>query len=295
MTGSDQARGIASAAIPDSGKILSPARRRRKSHSSSPGSWFTRTVAWIVLTLLVVPLVILVGASFSSVDYVTFPPEGFSFKWYHQFFKDPVFVDGLVLSGQIAVLASLFATILGFPAAYILVRKNFPGRQAAWSLFLAPLLVPQIILGVALLRFFTVIGLANTFIGLLIAHTIAVMPFVIRTVGASLTTIDPRVEEAASDLGASRLEVLALVTAPMVKGGLIAGALLAFIMSWVDVEVSIFLSVTGGYTLPVVLYNFIEYSITPVVVAAAAIAIYVAILLVLLVDRVFGVNNATRI
>jgi putative spermidine/putrescine transport system permease protein len=295
MAPNEQARSVNSVTIPDAGESHHVAGRRRRVSSGNLGSWLARAVSWVVLALLVMPLVILVGASFSSVDYVTFPPEGFSLKWYRQFFDDPVFVDGLVLSGQIAVLASFFATILGFPAAYVLIRNDFPGRQAAWNLFLSPLLVPQIILGVALLSFFTIIGLANTFVGLLIAHTIAVMPFVIRTVGASLVTIDPRVEEAAADLGASRIEVLALITAPMVKGGLIAGALLAFIMSWVDVEVAIFLSVTGGYTLPVVMYNFMEYSITPVVVAAAAIAIYVAILLVLLVDRVVGVNNAARI
>jgi putative spermidine/putrescine transport system permease protein len=146
-----------------------------------------------------------------------------------------------------------------------------------------------------LLQVFSALGMATTFPGLLLAHTVAVIPYVVRTVGASLLTIDPSVEEAAADLGASRLEVLTLVVAPMIKGGLLAGALFAFIMSWVNVEISIFLSVTGGYTLPVVLFNLLEYSITTVVVAAASIGIYVALILVILVDWIVGIDSASKL
>ena len=155
--------------------------------------------------------------------------------------------------------------------------------------------MPQIILGVALLQVFTAMGVATSFTGLLLAHTVAVVPYVVRTVWASLVGIDPNIEEAAADLGASRLQVLTLVVAPVIKGGLLAGALFAFIMSWVNVEISILLSVTGGYTLPVMLFNFIEYSITTVVVAAASIAIYIALLLVLLVDWIVGIDSASKL
>jgi putative spermidine/putrescine transport system permease protein len=267
----------------------------RKAGATSAGILLIRLAAWLVLGLLLAPLIVLVGASFSSVDYVSFPPRGFSLQWYEKFFADPAFVNSLILSAKIALAASLLATLLGFPAAYILVRERFPGRRLAWTLLLSPLLVPQIILGVALLQIFTAVGLATSFTGLLLAHTVAVVPYVVRTVGASLVGIDPSIEEAAADLGASRLEILALVVAPIIKGGLLAGALFAFIMSWVNVEISIFLSVTGGYTLPVVLFNFIEYSITTVVVAAASIAIYVALILVLMVDAIVGIDSASKL
>lgn len=259
------------------------------------GRWSISIVAWLVLASLLAPLIVLVGASFSEVDYVVFPPKGFSLKWYQAFFADRVFVGSLILSTQVAFAAAALATLLGFPAAYVLVRKQFPGRRFAWSLFLSPLLVPQIILGVALLQLFSALGIATTFIGLLVAHVVAVMPYVIRTVGAALVSIDPRVEEAAADLGANRWQMMALVVAPMVKGGLLAGALFAFIMSWVNVEISIFLGVTGGYTLPVVLFNFVEYSMTTVIVAAASIAIYVALLLVVLIDRIVGIHTASKL
>jgi putative spermidine/putrescine transport system permease protein len=254
-----------------------------------------KTIAWLVLLLLLLPLVVLIGASFADVDYVTFPPVGFSFKWYAAFFNDPAFLNSLILSGKIAIASAFAATVLGFPAAYVLVRKRFPGQALAWNLFLSPLLVPQIILGVALLQFFTMLGIATSFAGLLLAHIVAVIPYVIRTVGASLLTVDPSIEEAAADLGATKIQILVLVVAPVAKGGVVAGALFAFIMSWVNVEISIFLSVTGGYTLPVVLFNYLEYSITTVVVAAASIAIYVAIILVLIIDRIIGIGSASKL
>lgn len=271
-----------------------PVSRARARAREGVGVLAIRVFAMAVLAVLLAPLVVLVGASFSAVDYVSFPPKGFSLQWYGKFFTDPAFVNALILSFEIAVAASLIATLIGFPAAYVLVRKSFPGRQLVWTLLLSPLLVPQIILGVALLQVFSILGMATSFVGLLLAHVVSVIPYVLRTVGASLQLVDRSIEEAAADLGATRLEVLTLVVAPMIKGGLVTGALFAFIMSWVNVEISIFLSVTGGYTLPVVLFNFIEYSITTVVVVAASVAIYVALALVLIVDRIVGIDSAAR-
>jgi putative spermidine/putrescine transport system permease protein len=263
--------------------------------SETFGRWLIRLVAWAILFFLVAPLVILIGASFSTLDYVSFPPRGFTLSWYVRFFEDPAFLNSFILSLEIAAGAALVATVIGFPAAYTLVRKSFPGRDALLNFFLAPLLVPQIILGVSLLHFLTLIGLGTSLVGLLAAHAIAVMPYVIRTVSAALVNTDPRIEEAAADLGAVRWEVLLLVVAPAVKGGLIAGALFAFIMSWINVEISIFLGGPGRYTLPVILFNFMEYSITTIVVTAASIAIIVSAVMVLLVDRIVGISAVSKV
>ena len=262
---------------------------------STAGHWAIRLVAWAILLFLLLPLVILIGASFSTLNYVAFPPTGFTFDWYVRFYEDPVFFDSFLFSIRLAFAASLVSALLGFPAAYILVRKRFPGRDAVLNFFLSPLLVPQIILGVSLLNFLTMLGLARTFLGILAAHTVAVLPYVIRTVTAALVNTDPHIEEAAADLGATRWEVLALVVAPIVKGGLIAGTLFAFIMSWINVEISIFLGVTGSYTLPVILFNFMEYSITTIVVAAASVAIFVSVVMVLIVDRFVGISSISKI
>jgi putative spermidine/putrescine transport system permease protein len=132
-------------------------------------------------------------------------------------------------------------------------------------------------------------------LGLIMAHIVAVLPYVIRTVGAALSTVHRNVEEAAADLGANQLEVLALVVVPMIKGGVLAGALFALIMSWINVEISIFITTTGTYTLPVLLYNYMEYSLTPVVVVAASVSILVAVALVAIIDRFIGLSSAMRL
>jgi len=259
------------------------------------GLWAIRLWSYAVFFFLVAPLVVLVGASFASEGYVQFPPRDLSLTWYREFLRDATFVRAILLSGQLALASAVLATIIGFLASYVLVRKRFVGRRIIWSLLLSPLILPQIVLGVALLQFFTMLGAANTFVGLLCAHVVSVLPYVIRTVGAALLTVDVRIEEAAADLGANTLVTLGFVVAPMVKGAMIAAGLFAFIMSWINVEISIFLSSTGLYPLPVVLYNFMEYSITTLVVAAAAIGIYVAVALVVLVDVTIGLHRATRI
>jgi putative spermidine/putrescine transport system permease protein len=272
--------------------------RQRRSHRAGIGRlgyWALRIHAWFVFAFLLLPLAVLITSSFAGESYVVFPPRAFSIDGYITFFSDAGFLYSLLLSLELAASASAIASVIGFLAAHVLVRRRFRGREFLSGFFLSPLILPQIIIGVALLQLFTFLGLATSFIGLLIAHVVSVIPYVIRTVGAALEGIDPRVEEAAADLGASPIETLALVVLPMVRGGALAGALFAFIMSWINVEISIFLGATGTYTLPVVLYNYMEYSITTAVVAAACIGIYVAVALVIVIDRAIGLDTAAKL
>jgi putative spermidine/putrescine transport system permease protein len=275
----------------DVAEQASPQRSMRR----SGGTILIRIIAYIVIAVLVAPLVVIIGASFAQSNYVEFPPKALSLRWYAAFFADDSFLSAFWLSGEVAALAALCATVLGLPASFVLVRRQFPGRSLLWQLLLSPLVLPQIVLGLALLQMFALFGLSTSFLGLVIAHTVAVVPYVVRTTSAALLNIDPRIEEAAADLGAGQLTTITLVVAPMIKGGVLAGALFAFIMSWINVEISIFLSATGSYTLPVLLYNFLEYSITTVVIVAAAMGIYVAVALVLLIDRFIGIDTAAKL
>lgn len=259
------------------------------------GAVVIRAFSYLVIAVLVAPLVVIIGASFSQNAYIDFPPKSLSLRWYAAFFADDNFLAAFRLSGEVAVLASLGATVLGLPASFVLVRRRFPGWSVLWQLLLSPLILPQIVLGIALLQMFSLLGLGTSVLGLVVAHIVAVVPYVIRTTSAALLNIDPRIDEAAADLGANQLTTIALVVAPMIKGGVLAGALFAFIMSWINVEISIFLSATGSYTLPVLLYNFLEYSITTVVIVAAAMGIYVAVALVLLIDRFVGIDTAVKL
>ena len=274
---------------------LRAAPRANTSGIGRVGQIAVGTVSIVILFALLAPMIVLLVMSFSSADFVIFPPPGFSLKWYEKFFQMSDFLGAFLTSFEVAIAASFGATLLGVPAAYALVRYRFQGRGVLNAIFLSPLMFPQIIVGVGLLQLYTWLGAANTVLGMIMGHIVAVLPYVIRTVGAALSTVHRNVEEAAADLGANQLEVLALVVVPMIKGGVLAGALFALIMSWINVEISIFISTTGTYTLPVLLYNYMEYSLTPIVVVAASVSILVAIALVAIIDRFIGLSSAMRL
>ena len=281
--------------------VATLAARRRKSTRLNTsgiggvGQAALRATSAMVLLILLGPMIVLVIMSFSGADYVVFPPAGFGLKWYYRFFTSPDFMFAFLTSIQVAIAASAGATLLGIPAAYVLVRRRFPGKGMLEGIFLAPLMVPQIIVGAGLLQLYAWWGTANTVVGLIAAHIVVVLPYVIRTVGGALSTVDPHVEEAAADLGANQFQVLTLIVVPMIKGGVLAGALFSLIMSWINVEISIFLSATGTYTLPVLLYNYMEYSLTPIVIVASSVSIFVTVLLVAIIDRTIGLHTATRL
>jgi putative spermidine/putrescine transport system permease protein len=157
---------------------------------------------------------------------------------------------------------------------------------------LSPLVLPTIVIGVAILQFAAAIGLPRSFFALLVGHVVIVIPYVMRTSLASLTGLDPSFEEAAQDLGANAAQTFFLVTLPQIKPGVIAGGLFAFIISWINVEVSIFNSTPLQVTLPVKIFNYVQFTVDPMVAAVSAVTIYVAVLAVVLLDAVIGVEKA---
>jgi putative spermidine/putrescine transport system permease protein len=184
------------------------------------------------------------------------------------------------------------ALLLGVPAALIFARKQFPGSRALSALFLSPLVLPTIVLGVAILQYASALGFARTFWALFVGHVVLVTPYVIRTSLASLSGIEPVHEEAAQDLGATGVQTFFLVTLPQIKPGVIAGALFAFINSWINVEVSIFNSTAQLVTIPVKLFNYIQFNIDPTLAAVSAATIYIAIVVVVAIDLTVGIEKA---
>ena len=160
------------------------------------------------------------------------------------------------------------------------------------AVFLSPLVLPTIVLGVAILQYASWLGFARTFSALLVGHVVLVTPYVIRTALASLSGMDPGLEEAAQDLGATPTETFFLVTLPLIKPGIVAGALFAFINSWINVEVSIFNSTSQLTTIPVKLFNYIQFNIDPRLAAVSAVTIYFAVLIVLAIDFFVGIERA---
>lgn len=247
----------------------------------------------VVLAFLALPLVVVIAISFTATEYLTFPPQGLTWRWYWNVIGDPTFIEAFIVSGYLAAGATMAALVLGVPAALVFARKTFPGSRALNAIFLSPLVLPTIVLGAAILQFASALGFARSFTALLFGHIVLVTPYVLRTTLASLSNMDPALEEAAQDLGATPTRAFFLVTLPQIKPGVIAGAIFAFINSWINVEVSIFNSTAQLVTIPVKLFNYIQFNIDPTLAAVSATTIYVAILVVVAIDLAVGIEKAT--
>jgi putative spermidine/putrescine transport system permease protein len=169
---------------------------------------------------------------------------------------------------------------------------QFPGRRALSALLFSPLILPAIVMGAAILQYASALGFARTFGAVLVGHAVIVIPYVVRTTLAALVGFDPSLEEAARDLGDSGLGAFFRITLPLIKPGVIAGALFAVIISWINVELSMFNTTAELMTIPVKLFNYIQYSVDPMIAAVSAGTIYVAIVVVVMLDLTVGIDKA---
>jgi putative spermidine/putrescine transport system permease protein len=255
------------------------------------GGLLLRGLAVLALAYLLLPIVVIVGASFTTSEFLTFPPRGFTLRWYERFFGAPGWVESFTLSLQLAAVTTLAATAVGVPAALALARHAFPGQRWLSSLFLSPLVLPQVVLGVGLLQYLSLAGIARTFTAILVGHVLLTIPYTIRSVMATLAGFDPTLEEAAADLGASPLVTLLTVTLPLIKGGVVAGALFAFVISWTNVEVTMFFTTSRLNPLPVNIMNYIAYTMDPLVAAISAASVYVSFVVLLLIEATVGLDR----
>jgi len=243
------------------------------------------------LAFLLIPLLIIIAVSVTQTEYLAFPPVGFTFRWYIEFIGDAEYVRPFVTSGVLAVIATAFALVLGVPCALALERSRLQGRKILAALFLSPLILPGIVVGAGILQLAGATGWSRSFAALLAGHVAIITPYIIRTTLASLADVGSSSEEAARDLGATALEAFFLVTLPTIKPGIIAGALFAAIISWVNVEVSIFNTTAELMTLPVKLFNDVQFQLGPVISAVSSATILLAVVIVVVIDLVFGLDR----
>jgi putative spermidine/putrescine transport system permease protein len=255
------------------------------------GGLILRALAILTLGYLLLPIVVIIGASFTASDFLTFPPRGFTLRWYARFFTTPGWVDSFTLSLQLAGATTLLATVVGVPAALALARHAVPGHRTLSALFLSPLVLPQVVLGVGLLQYLTLAGVARTFGAILVGHVLLTVPYIIRSVMATLAGVDRALEEAAADLGAPPAVTFFTVTLPLVKGGVVAGALFAFVISWTNVEVTMFFTTSRLNPLPVNIMNYIAYTVDPLVAAISAASVYVSFVVLLLIEATVGLDR----
>ena len=247
-------------------------------------------IAALVYLFLMLPLVIVVGAALSDTTYLTFPPQGLSLRWFQNIFEISAFRRTIVTSLQIALLGTMIALLIGIPAAYALNRFRIELPKWLGTLFVLPILVPEIVFGFALLKSLTVGTGAPIFLSLLIGHTLIVLPYVVRVISASLASFDFSIEEAAISLGSAPVKTFFTIVLPNVRAGVIAAFILAFITSLNDVSVSLFLTGPGISTLPIQILAHVEQFFDPTVASVSVLLMFLTVAVMAIVERTLGLT-----
>jgi putative spermidine/putrescine transport system permease protein len=242
----------------------------------------------LVYLFMLAPILVVIPVSFSEREYLVFPPQGFSLRWYANFFATRELADSLWLSLRLAAWTTVISTVLGTTAALGLVRYRYPGRRLLRELFLAPIVMPRLVLGIAFLMYLSRTVFSGGFGALLIAHVVVAFPYVIRTVSASLAGLDRALEEAGASLGAAPLTVFRTITLPLLKPGIMAGAIFAYVTSFDELVMTLFLAGPRLTTLPVQIFNYLEYTSDPTIAAISVVLVAITTVAVLVTERIVG-------
>lgn len=233
------------------------------------GLWLT-----IVCLFTLLPLVIIIVNSFSTVSFGAWPPPGFSVEWYENLAAQPGLGEALVLSLQVAVLTTVVTIVLGLGVAVALTRHRFWGRGLTRGLTFAPIVVPKVALGFAIFIYFNRLGIyGEGTLGLVAVHVIITMPFAAILLTAALVRADPDVEEAARDLGAHPVRAFASTTLTMIRPAVLATSLLVFIISFDEVDATVFVLPIDRETLPVWMYTYMQQYQDPTLAALSTLLI----------------------
>ncbi|HRK19424.1 MAG TPA: ABC transporter permease [Hyphomicrobiaceae bacterium] len=236
------------------------------------------------------PLVVVCLVAFTPEAYLSLPTTNWSVRWFRAIADYPEFIRAFWQSVWLGAVSSAIAVAFAVPTALAMARYRFRGREAMMALFQSPLMIPHVVLGIAFLRFFSEIGLSGTFVGLVISHIVIIFPFAMRLTLASATGMNPAIEQAAISLGATDWVVLKRITLPLVMPGLVSGWALAFINSFDEVTMTVFIATPGTETLPVRMFLYIQDNIDPLVTSVSACVIVITVLALVVLDRIHGLE-----
>jgi putative spermidine/putrescine transport system permease protein len=245
----------------------------------------------LVIAFMLAPLLIVCVVAFTPANTLTIPTTEFSLRWFRAVFAHGDFVQSFKNSLWLAFLSASLATVIAVPAGMAIARHSFKGRDFLNGLFLSPLIIPHLVLGVALLRSFSLIGATGSFFWLALAHVVIITPYALRLVLASLEGGDRSAEQAALSLGASQATVFRRITLPMILPGVTGGWLLAFINSFDEVTMSIFVTAPSTVTLPVRMYMYATESIDPLMAAVSALMVALTAVAMVVLDRIYGLDK----
>ena len=246
---------------------------------------------WLFAIFMLAPLTMVILVSFTDKGYIAMPFDGASWRWYRAILEAPDFINAFWRSLGLAATAATLATMVSVPAGMAIAWHRFPGREAMLGLLLSPLMVPHVVLGIALLRFLTQIGASGTLTGLTAAHTVIVLPYVLRLVVAAATGFDRSIAQAAQSLGASAWTVFRRIELPLIIPGVAGGWMIAFINSFDELTMSIFVASASTETLPVKMYNHIANTIDPLLASVSTVLIVLTLVLMLVLDRFYGLDR----
>lgn len=253
--------------------------------------WSMRAYLIFIFGLLILPAIVVIASSWGTTKFLTFPPVGFTFDWYVKFFSKKAFVSSLKLSLWLGLISVSISLIVGTMSAIAIDRFNFPGRRMIQMLLISPLIVPQLVLSIAILQFFAMLTIKRGFILLIIGHVVITSPYVTRSILAALSNFDRSIEEAAMNLGASPLTAFVRVTLPNISAGILGASIFAFIISFSNLTMSIFIGGPRSTTLPIRLWSHLEYAYDPVITTIATVILIITIGLLLILARVSSLDK----
>jgi putative spermidine/putrescine transport system permease protein len=245
----------------------------------------------LFVIFILAPIVMVCAVAFTDQGFISLPTQGLSLRWFYAIANNPRFIDAFFVSLWLGLISATFAVMFSIPAALAIARFQFKGRDSLMAFLMSPLMIPHVVLGLAFLQFFTTIGVSGTFFGLVSAHTVIVIPFALRLVLASATGLDPAIERAALSLGATPWIVFKRIVLPLILPGVVSGWVIAFISSFDELTMSIFIASPSTTTLPVRMYLHIEETIDPLVTAVSAAIIYLTLIAIFILDRTVGLEK----
>jgi ABC-type spermidine/putrescine transport system permease subunit I len=243
--------------------------------ADKPRVSLARAGAWVsgllVISFLALPALFIIPVSFTEAGFLSWPPQGFSTRWYDTVFASPVWFNAAIRSFIVAIISAFLGMCIGVPAAFMLARQNFFGKGAVFAFLVSPIIIPNIIIAVSLFYLYSKLGLTGTTVGLILGHTILAIPYVVITIMAVIKNYDIRLDQAAWTLGANKLTTLRLVTFPLIRAGMIAAFMFAFIISFDELTIALF--VTGGEvtTLPKQMWDDALLRVSPALAAVATL------------------------
>lgn len=224
-----------------------------------------------IFAFLILPLAIVVPVSFSSAQYLEFPPPGYSTQWYASYFGDPEWIDATLLSLRVAATVVILSVTMGLLAAMAIVRSPIPGKAVLRMLLMTPLIVPTIIVAIAVYSIYSDLHLVGSFWGIVLAHTILALPFTMMLMTSGLERVDRRHEEASFTMGASTWYTFRRVTLPALRPSLLAASVFAFVASWDEIVMVLFIGGETGLTLPLKMWSYLRTEINPTIAAVSTV------------------------